>query len=177
MASNIDDETRAEWFYELAMVSTANKDYCDAIAYAREAIAYKSDYGKAYLTLGDAIIYSRDNLGDDFEQRTAFWVAADKYTKAKTVDPSVAADANKKMNDYARPVSQPRRGILQGFERWRFLPGERMYQRIYHRTIAERIIQVRTYRKAIHSGWSFFCPETLWHLIMRERRFLLSLYQ
>jgi len=98
---NIENDTRAEWFYELAVVSRANKDYCEAISYAREAIAYKSDYGKAYITLGDAIIDSRDNLGDDFEQRTAFWVAADKYSKAKSVDPSVAEDANKKLNDYA----------------------------------------------------------------------------
>ncbi len=51
--------------------------------------------------MGDAIIASRDNLGDDFEQRTAFWVAADKYTIARSVDPSVASDASKKLNDYA----------------------------------------------------------------------------
>jgi len=100
LGENIDAETRAEWFYMLAVVTTANKDYCDAIAYAENAIAYKSDYGKAYIVLGDAIVYSRDNLGDDFEKRTAFWVAADKYTKAKSVDPSVSADANKKLNDY-----------------------------------------------------------------------------
>jgi len=97
---NIDDETRAEWLYELTVVSAANKDYCDAIGYAQNAIAYKSNYGKAYIALGDAIIASRDNLGSDFEKRTAFWVAADKYTKAKAVDPSVASDANKKLNDY-----------------------------------------------------------------------------
>ena len=96
----IDDETRAEWFYELTVVSAANKDYCDAIAYAQNAIASKSNSGKAYIALGDAIIASRDNLGSDFEKRTAFWVAADKYTKAKSVDPNVAADANKKLNDY-----------------------------------------------------------------------------
>jgi hypothetical protein len=98
---NIDNDTRAEWFYELTIVCLANKDYCDAITYAREAVAYKSDYGKAWIALGDAIVASRDNLGEDFEQRTAFWVAADKYTKAKSVDPSVAAEANKKLNDYA----------------------------------------------------------------------------
>jgi hypothetical protein len=101
LGEDIESETRAEWFYELAIVSSANKDYCEAISYAREAIAYKSNYGKAYLTLGDAIIASRENLGDDFEKRTAFWVAADKYAKAKSVDPSVAADANKRLNDYA----------------------------------------------------------------------------
>ncbi len=100
LGEGIDDETRAEWFYELAVVSTANKDYCDAIVYAQNAIAYKSNYGKAYMILGDAIIASRDNLGDDFAKRTAFWVAADQYAKAKSVDPSVASDANKKLNDY-----------------------------------------------------------------------------
>jgi tetratricopeptide (TPR) repeat protein len=101
LGENLDNETRAEWYYELAIVCLANKDYCDAITYAREAIAYKSDYGKAYIVLGDAIIHSRDNLGDDFEQRTAFWVAADKYAKASSVDPSVASEAGKKLNDYA----------------------------------------------------------------------------
>ena len=98
IGENIENETRAEWFFELAIVSSANEDHCDAISYAREAIAYKSNYGKAYIALGDAIISSRNNLGDDFEKRTAFWVAADKYAKAKSVDPSVTADANKKLN-------------------------------------------------------------------------------
>ncbi len=101
LGENIDSETRAEWFYELTIVLLANSNFCEAITYAKEAIAYKSDYGKAYIALGDAIIQSRENLGDDFEQRTAFWVAADKYTRAKSVDPSVAAEANKKLNDYA----------------------------------------------------------------------------
>lgn len=101
IGENLENDTRAEWFYELAIVSMANKDYCEAISYAREAIAYKSDLGKAYIALGDAIVASRNNLGEDFEKRTAFWVAADKYAKAKSVDPSVTADANKKLKDYA----------------------------------------------------------------------------
>ena len=98
---NIDNTTMADWFYELAIVSSANKDYCDAISYARESVANNANLGKSYILMGDAIIATRDNLGDDFEQRTAFWVAADKYTKAKSVDSSVASDANKKLNDYA----------------------------------------------------------------------------
>jgi len=101
LGEETDDETRAEWFYELSIVCVANKDYCDAIVYAENAIAYKSNYGKAYIVLGDAIIHSRDNLGDDFEKRAAFWVAADKYAKARSVDPSVSAEANKKLNDYS----------------------------------------------------------------------------
>jgi hypothetical protein len=99
-AGDIDNDTKAEWFYELGVVSSANGDYCDAIHYAKEAVDLKNDYGKAYILLGDAYIASRSNLGEDFEQRTAFWAAADKYAKAAAVDPSVADEANQKLNDY-----------------------------------------------------------------------------
>lgn len=98
---NIDGETKARWYYELAVVSSANEDYCKAIDYAREAINLKSDYGKALILLGDVFIVSRDNLGDDFQQRTAFWAAADKYKKAVSVDPSVAEETNQKLTEYA----------------------------------------------------------------------------
>jgi hypothetical protein len=97
---NIDRETRAGWYYELAVLTNANKDYCKAIDYAREAINLKSDYGKAYILLGDAFIASRDNLGDEFQQSTAFWAAADKYKKAASVDPSVAEETNQKLTNY-----------------------------------------------------------------------------
>jgi len=99
---NINPETKAEWYYELAVVSNANKNFCEAIGYAREAIQLKSDYGKAYVALGDAFIASRDNLGDDFQKRTAFWAAVDKYKKAISVDPSLAGETNKKLNIYSR---------------------------------------------------------------------------
>ena len=98
---NIDSETMALWYYELAVVSNANKDFCEAIDYAREAIRLKNEYGKAYLLLGDAFIAYRDSLGDDFRQRTAFWVAADKYKKAASVDPSLTEETNQKISEFA----------------------------------------------------------------------------
>jgi len=98
---NIDEETRALWYYELGVVSNANKNFCDAIEYAREAIKLKSDYGKAFILLGDLFIASRDSLGDDFQQRTAFWVAADKYEKAALADPSLAEETSKKLAENA----------------------------------------------------------------------------
>ncbi len=98
IGDDIDNITLAEWFYELAVVSSARTDYCDAISYAREAIANKKDLGKAYLTLGDAIIASGSGLEDEFERRAAYWVAADKYREGATVDPSVSEEAMKKLS-------------------------------------------------------------------------------
>ena len=97
----IENEVKAEWYYELAIVSSATDKYCDAISYAKEAVALKSDYGKAYILLGDAFIHSRENLGGEFEQRTAFWAAADQYAKGKSVDASVAEEASRKISEYA----------------------------------------------------------------------------
>ena len=98
---SIDSETSGQWYYELALVSLANKDYCESIEYARETISLKSDFGAGYIVLGDAFIRSHDKLGDDFQQRTAYWAAADMYSKAASLDPSVAEEARQRLTDTA----------------------------------------------------------------------------
>jgi len=98
-ADNIDTETRAHWYYELALVSLANKDYCGSIEYAREASSLKSNFGAVYILLGDAFIGAGNRLGDDFQQRTAYWAAADMYSKAASVDQSVAEETRQRLAD------------------------------------------------------------------------------
>ncbi|MFZ5939430.1 MAG: tetratricopeptide repeat protein [Bacteroidota bacterium] len=100
-SATADNISKATIYYELAYVTEMLKDYCEGIGYAKEAIALNPDFGKAYILLGDLYIAGKGSLGDDdFQQRTAFWAAADKYSKAKTVDPSVAGDATKRISDY-----------------------------------------------------------------------------
>jgi Flp pilus assembly protein TadD len=91
------NETRAQWFYELSIVSLAKGDHCEAISFAREARAYKNDYGKACMALGDAFIACREQLGDDFQQRSAYWAAADMYQAAARVDPDLAEESTQKL--------------------------------------------------------------------------------
>lgn len=98
-AQDIDMSTRSEWNYDLARVQMELRDYCEAIEYAREAVKLNPDLGKAYILLGDAFINSRSNLGDDFQQRTAFWAAADMYSKAASADPLQELDAEEKLAD------------------------------------------------------------------------------
>jgi len=92
------NETRAEWFYELSIVSLAKGDYCEAISFAREAKAFKNDYGKAYMALGDAFIACRKQLGDEFQQDCAYWAAADMFQAAARVDPSLAQESSQKLD-------------------------------------------------------------------------------
>jgi tetratricopeptide (TPR) repeat protein len=96
---NIAPETRSEWYYELALVSLALEENCEAIAYAREAIGLRNDFSAAIILLGDAFIASRSNLGDEFQQRTAYWAAADQYREAARVDPSVEEETRQKLDE------------------------------------------------------------------------------
>ena len=86
LGEQLSNETRADWFYELSIVSLAKGDYCEAINFARESKAYKNDYGKAYIA-----------LGDDFQQLSVYWVAADIYRAAAKVDPALAQESSKKL--------------------------------------------------------------------------------
>ncbi|MDF1575867.1 MAG: hypothetical protein P1P86_11825 [Bacteroidales bacterium] len=94
---HLPNETRAEWFFELSIVSLANGEHCEAINFAREAIAYRNGYGKAYMALGDAFIACRKHLGDDFKQQSVYWAAADMYQEAARVDPALAEKSSEKL--------------------------------------------------------------------------------
>jgi hypothetical protein len=97
VGEDVPNETLAEWYYELSIVSLAKGDKCEAIVFAREAKAFRNDYGKAYIALGDAIIACRQQLGDDFQQQSAFWAAADMYQAAAGLDPSLAEESSEKL--------------------------------------------------------------------------------
>lgn len=96
---HINPETKAKWYYELALVSLALEENCKAISYARQAVSIRENFSKAYILLGDAFIASRANLGDDFQKRTAYWAAADQYRKAVQADPSLEPETRQKLED------------------------------------------------------------------------------
>ena len=59
--------------------------------------------GKAFILIGDMYAASAKDCGDnDLTNKVAYWVAVDKYYKAKSVDPSVAELANTKINTFSQ---------------------------------------------------------------------------
>ena len=74
------------------------KKYDDAL----DALKTNPNMGDAYITIGLAYaVSSNDYEGDEFDKRTVFWAAVDKFVKAKQVDPSVAAKANEYIERYS----------------------------------------------------------------------------
>ncbi|MEM9022574.1 MAG: tetratricopeptide repeat protein, partial [Bacteroidota bacterium] len=67
-----------------------------ARTYAQKALGVKGSLGEAYLVIANAYAKSAKSCGDNnCTNRSAYWAAVDKCVRAKSVDPSVAAKANK----------------------------------------------------------------------------------
>ena len=97
-----DPKAKADYNYKLAQVYLSKKNYPSAKKYALDALKTNPNMGDAYITIGLAYaVSSNDYEGDQFDKRTVFWAAVDKFVKAKQVDPSVAAKANEYIERYS----------------------------------------------------------------------------
>ncbi len=95
-----DSQSKATYYYELGAIELNQGDAPKAAQYANSAIELRPDWGEPYILLGKAYVAGNNLLGDEFERRTAYWVAVDMFRKAKTVDPNVATQANQLISDY-----------------------------------------------------------------------------
>ncbi|MCB0402793.1 MAG: hypothetical protein KDD41_11960 [Flavobacteriales bacterium] len=92
------DEDRAQYSLSVAEAYLYAKSYSSAKSYALKAAGYKSGWGEPYMVIGDAYMYSASSCDDGkLGKYGAYWAAVDKYSKAKSMDSSVADEANKKI--------------------------------------------------------------------------------
>ncbi len=99
---NLDDVLKAKTFYYLGLIKYDQKSYSAARSYLLKSLAINPNDGKCYILIGDMYAASASSCGgDEISSRAAYWVAVDKYIKARNVDPTVADDANKKIATYS----------------------------------------------------------------------------
>lgn len=76
--------------------------YSTARTQAQKALGLNPNLGNAYLLIGACYAASAGQCGDNAcTQKAAYWVAVDKFVKAKQVDPSVEDQANKLIGTYS----------------------------------------------------------------------------
>lgn len=92
-----------DMYYELAFLNFQHyKNYQRARALALNAIEARPNWGKPYILIGQCYIGARNQVfNDEWDRKTVFWVAVDKFIKAKTVDPEVTDEANNLINTYS----------------------------------------------------------------------------
>ena len=90
------------------------KKYSAARKTALEAANVRPGYGRPYMLIGDLYATSARDCGDSWNQRLAIIAAISKYNKAKSVDPSQAEEANKKISKYRASLPDKNEGFMRG---------------------------------------------------------------
>ena len=96
-----DSSKLADYYNQLAKVYVKLNQYSTARSYAYKAINNRDGFGEPYIYIGLAYALGASGCGDDFNKRTVYWAAVDKFYQAKSVDPGVADEANKYINAYS----------------------------------------------------------------------------
>ena len=92
---------KAKYYLELGDVTRRMGDYPKARTYALKSIELDATSGYPYLLIGNIYAASSKTCGEeDFDQKAVYWAAVDKFAKAKSVDPELAADANRFIEAY-----------------------------------------------------------------------------
>ena len=98
-----DPEKLANYYFYMASVEFRQMGkYGEARTHARKAASLKSGWGRPYMLIGDMYAKASRSCGADaFDAQLAILAAVDKYSYAKSIDPEVASEANKKIGGYA----------------------------------------------------------------------------
>ncbi|MBR9920405.1 MAG: hypothetical protein GYB31_06155 [Bacteroidetes bacterium] len=111
-----DNEKLANWNFSVASILfRKQKRYSSARDYARRAAKMKPNWGKPFMLIGDMYASTSSSCGNDaWEKQIAVLAALDKYAYAKSIDGSVAEDANNKIARYSSYKPEKQDGFMRG---------------------------------------------------------------
>ena len=96
-----DDETDAQYYYELARFCYGNGLRGRAYTAAQKAVSMDYGYaGKAYMIIGN--LWASATCGSDVDKYARYWAATDYYNKARSADASIADEAASSIGSVSR---------------------------------------------------------------------------
>lgn len=111
-----DIDKKALYYYQLGKVAFQSKNFPAVRKYCQSAINLKNDYGEAYILIGSAYAASSSICGNnDFEKQAVYWAAVDKFTKAKSVDPTIKEIAEEQIKAYSQRFPNNENAFFNGY--------------------------------------------------------------
>jgi tetratricopeptide (TPR) repeat protein len=108
------DTVKAKFYFEAAKMYAKQSQYSKCREYARGAINLKPNFGAAYVLIADIYANSAGSIGNDqFSKSAVYWVVVDKLLQAKSVDPSIAEEVDKKIGIYSSRYPAKEEGFMQ----------------------------------------------------------------
>jgi tetratricopeptide (TPR) repeat protein len=97
-----DSDDRADAYLYIAECYRTLNNYSAARTYALKSAQERPGSGNPYIMIGDMYANSVKACGgNDIQKKAVYWVAVDKYYKAKQVDPEAADVANDRIRTYS----------------------------------------------------------------------------
>lgn len=116
MAEEKDPEQLATYYFAQASIYGRKlKQYGKARSLAYKAAKLKDNWGAPYMLIGDLYAISANSCGSDaYERGLVVLAAIDKYAYAKSIDPEVAEEANKKIARYNSHKPDQNEAFMRG---------------------------------------------------------------
>jgi tetratricopeptide (TPR) repeat protein len=74
----------------------------EARSLALQSISINPNMGHAYMLIGNIYASEKNCFSDEFQKKTVYWVAVDKFIRAKQVDPTLENDCNRYIDAYSQ---------------------------------------------------------------------------
>lgn len=97
-----DDATKADIAYKAAAVLSAGKKYSKSKVYCLKAVKFNKNFGAPYILLAKLYASSPKWSKEPVLNSCTYFAVVDKLYRAKSVDPSVAEEAQKLINTYSQ---------------------------------------------------------------------------
>lgn len=99
-----DPKKQASYYFSIASIQFRKlNQYTRSRENAREAASLRKDWGRPYMLIGDMYAKASRNCGDDaYSRGLAVLAALDKWSYAKSIDESVAAEANRNIARFSQ---------------------------------------------------------------------------
>jgi len=112
-----DAEVKADLYYKLASIVLMEQNLPAAKKNALAAIKNNPKWGQPYLLIGKCYAAAVKTFpGKAHEKQALYWVAVDKFMKAKSVDPECAVEANKLIHTYSKYFPAKEEAFMQGLK-------------------------------------------------------------
>ena len=110
-----DNQKKSGYYFSMASIQFRKlSQYTTARQSALKAAELRQGWGRPYMLIGDMYAKGSRSCGDDWDQRLAVLAAIEKYRYAKSVDASVAEEANNKIGIYNKSKPTQDMGFMRG---------------------------------------------------------------
>lgn len=112
-----DVDIKADLHFKLATILLMQSQYSAAKSNALKAISFRPNWGAPYILIGKAYAaYSSKYGSSPLEKKTVYWVAVDKFLKAKAVDSECSEEARELINTYSKYFPRTEDAFFEGLK-------------------------------------------------------------